>query len=114
MNRKARSTWCVVRGPLLALVCATAPLRLSAQSEATVNRLAPILALEDARDFQPGPLGAALIDPEPLVRQTGIRALGRIGDPGAIPLLLQVLDQPDTADLHAEAAFALGLLRDSG
>ena len=92
---------------------AAAPQRLSAQAEAIVNRLAPILAAEDARDFQQGLLGGALIDPDTLVRRTAIRALGRIGDGRAVPLLLPVLTQPDVADLHAETAFALGLLRDS-
>ena len=97
----------------MALLCASATVRLCAQTEATVNRLAPILAAEDARDFQEGLLGDALLDPDTLVRRTAIRALGRIGDPRAVPLLLPVLAQPDVADLHAEAAFALGLLRDS-
>src|SRR5512139_3057708 len=115
MNRMARGTWCVVRGTLLTLaaVTATAPRRLSAQSEATVNRLAPILAAEDARNYEEALLGGALLDPDTLIRRTAIRALGRIGDPRAVALLLPVLQQPDIADLHAEAAFALGLLRDS-
>ncbi len=98
----------------VAMLCsAAAPRRLSAQAEAIVNRLAPILAAEDARDFQAGLLGGALVDPDTLVRRTAIRALGRIGDGRAVPLLLPVLSQPDGADLHAETAFALGLLRDS-
>ncbi|MEP6745895.1 MAG: peptidylprolyl isomerase [Gemmatimonadota bacterium] len=97
----------------LGMFSATAPQRLSAQTEATVSRLAPILAAEDARDFQEGLFGGALIDPDTLVRRTAIRALGRIGDPRAIPLLIPVLTQPDVADIRAEAAFALGLLRDS-
>ena len=114
MNSKVRGTWYVVRGGLLTtILCAAAPLRLCAQTEATVNRLAPILAAEDARDYQEGLLTGALLEPDTLVRRTAIRALGRIGDPRAVPFLLGVLEQPDAADLHAEAAFALGLLRDS-
>lgn len=109
-----RGAWYLVLGGLLgAVVTAAAPQRLSAQTEATVNRLAPILAAEDARDYREGLLGGALLEPDTLVRRTAIRALGRIGDPRAVALLLPVLDQPDVADLHAEAAFALGLLRDS-
>ncbi|MBW8773152.1 MAG: HEAT repeat domain-containing protein, partial [Gemmatimonadetes bacterium] len=115
MNRVvSRGSWVLRVGALLALfLTAGLPDRLTAQTEAIVNRLAPILAAEDARDFQAGLLGGALADPDTLVRRTAIRALGRIGDPRAIPLLLPVLAQPDVADLHAEAAFALGLLRDS-
>jgi cyclophilin family peptidyl-prolyl cis-trans isomerase/HEAT repeat protein len=95
------------------LLAVLPPCRLAAQTEAIVNRLAPILAAEDARDFQEGLLGDALVDPDTLVRRTAIRALGRIGDVRAVALLLPVLSQPDIADLHAETAFALGILRDS-
>ena len=113
MPSMVRGAWYVVRGGVIALACVSASVRLCAQTEATVNRLAPILAAEDARDYQEGLLGGALLEPDTLVRRTAIRALGRIGDPRAVPLLLQVLDQPDAFDLHAEAAFALGLLKDS-
>lgn len=107
--------WCVVRGMTLGVLVlpAALPARLTAQAEATINRLAPILAAEDARDFQAQLLAGALFDADTLVRRTAIRALGRIGDPRAIPLLAQVLAQPDIADLHAETAFALGLLKDT-
>lgn len=113
MPAMVRGAWYLVRGLAVVVACAGAPVRLGAQTEAVVNRLAPILAAEDARDFQEGLLGGALVDPDTLVRRTAIRALGRIGDGRAVPLLLPVLAQPDIADLHAEAAFALGLLRDS-
>ena len=113
MPSMVRGAWYLVRGGVIALACVSASVRLCAQTEATVNRLAPILAAEDARDYQEGLLGGALLEPDTLVRRTAIRALGRIGDPRAVPLLLRVLDQPDAFDLHAEAAFALGLLRDS-
>src|SRR5690349_24369020 len=113
MRSRVRGAWYVVRGLTVITLCVSATVRLCAQAEATVNRLAPILAAEDARDYQEGLLGGALLDPDTLVRRTAIRALGRIGDPRAVPLLLPVLQQPDVADLHAEAAFALGLLKDS-
>jgi cyclophilin family peptidyl-prolyl cis-trans isomerase/HEAT repeat protein len=89
------------------------PDRLTAQVEATVNRLAPILAAEDARSYDEGLLRAGTEDPDTLVRRTAIRALGHIGDPAGAPLLFALLQAPDVADLHAEAAFALGLMRDS-
>ena len=110
-----RGSWVVGRRLVAAatLLAVLPPCRLVAQTEATVNRLATILAAEDARDFQYALLGGATLDPDTLVRRTAIRALGRIGDPRAVPLLVSVLTQPDAADLHAEAAFALGILRDS-
>jgi cyclophilin family peptidyl-prolyl cis-trans isomerase/HEAT repeat protein len=99
--------------PLLLLALAALPGRVVAQAEATVNRLAPILAAEDARNFDEALLRAGSEDPDTLVRRTAIRALGHIGDPGGAPLLFAVLQAPDVADLHAEAAFALGLMRDT-
>jgi cyclophilin family peptidyl-prolyl cis-trans isomerase/HEAT repeat protein len=108
-----RGTWGLVRGGLLVAACATAPLRLSAQSEGSVDRIAPLLAAEDARDLRLPLFAAALIDPDTLVRRTAIRAIGRIGDPEGIPLLVDLLARPDTASTHAEAAFALGLLKDT-
>jgi len=115
MLNVVRRASCFVRGGLLAVALLahwpTGP--LAAQSEATVNRLAPILAAEDARDFDEALLRSGVTDPDTLVRRTAIRAIGHIGDPAGAPLLLGVLATPDIADLHAEAAFALGLMRDT-
>jgi cyclophilin family peptidyl-prolyl cis-trans isomerase/HEAT repeat protein len=108
-NVVSRGSWVL----LVLLTTAAAPLRLSAQSEGSVDRIAPILAAEDARDFRAPLFAAALLDPDTLVRRTAIRAIGRIGDPEGIPLLVELLGRPDTAGTHAEVAFALGLLRDS-
>lgn len=106
---------CFARGGLLAaallVLRPTGP--LAAQVEATVNRIAPILAAEDARNFDEALFLSAIEDPDTLVRRTAIRALGHIGDPTGAPLLFAVLEAPDVADLHAEAAFALGLMRDT-
>ena len=106
---------CFVRGGLvLAALLALRPTGpLAAQAEATVNRLAPILAAEDGRNFDEALFLSATEDPDTLVRRTAIRALGHIGDPTGAPLLFAVLQAPDVADLHAEAAFALGLMRDT-
>jgi cyclophilin family peptidyl-prolyl cis-trans isomerase/HEAT repeat protein len=88
------------------------PPRLSGQEEAVVEQLAPVLAAEDARDWQPDLFQRALLAPDSLVRRTAALAAGRIGDLRATPLLLRVLDQPDST-VRVAAAFALGLLRDS-
>ena len=111
MSLQLRRTSFVIA--VTALLAASASGRLAAQAEATVNRLAPILAAEDARDFQAPLFQSALRDADPLVVRTTIRAIGRIGDRRGVPLLLSLFARPDTADLHAEAAFALGLLHDS-
>lgn len=97
-----------------ALVCCAllVPTAIRAQEEAVVEQLAPVLAAEDARDWQPDLFQRALLAPDSLVRRTAALAAGRIGDLRATPLLLRVLDQPDST-VRVAAAFALGLLRDS-
>jgi cyclophilin family peptidyl-prolyl cis-trans isomerase/HEAT repeat protein len=83
-----------------------------AQEEAVVEQLAPVLAAEDSRDFQPQLFERALVAPDSVVRRVAAMAAGRIGDFRATPLLLRVLDQPDST-VRVAAAFALGLLSDS-
>ena len=82
------------------------------QQEAIVEQLAPVLAAEDARQWQPELFERALVAPDSVVRRAAALAAGRIGDPRATPLLLRLLEQPDTT-VSVAAAFALGLLRDS-
>jgi cyclophilin family peptidyl-prolyl cis-trans isomerase/HEAT repeat protein len=88
------------------------PSAVPAQEAAIVEQLAPILAAEDARQWQPELFQRALLAPDSVVRRTAALAAGRIGDLRATPYLLQVLDQPDST-VRVVAAFALGLLRDS-
>jgi cyclophilin family peptidyl-prolyl cis-trans isomerase/HEAT repeat protein len=88
------------------------PHRAMAQDEAVAEQLAPLLAAEDARQWQPELFQRALVAPDSLVRRVAAVAAGRIGDLRATPLLIQLLDQPDST-VRVAAAFALGLLRDS-
>ncbi len=88
------------------------PARLSAQEQATVEQLAPVLAAEDAREWQQDLFERSLLAPDSVVQRVAALAAGRIGDLRATPLLLRTLDQPDTT-VRVAAAFALGLLRDS-
>src|SRR3954451_381071 len=88
------------------------PSLLAAQDEAVVEQLAPVLAAEDARDWQPELFQRALLAPDSLVRRTTGLAAGPIGDVRATPLLLRLLDQPDST-VRVAAAFGLGVLRDS-
>jgi cyclophilin family peptidyl-prolyl cis-trans isomerase/HEAT repeat protein len=94
----------------IALVSAAAPAR--AQEEAVVEQLAPVLAAEDARNFQPALFRSALVSPDSLVRRLAAMAAGRIGDLRATPLLIPLLAEPDST-VRVAAAFALGLVRDT-
>jgi cyclophilin family peptidyl-prolyl cis-trans isomerase/HEAT repeat protein len=89
-----------------------APVSGRAQEEAVVEQLAPVLAAEDARRWDPELFQRALVAPDSVVRRIAALAAGRIGDRRATPLLLPLLDQPDST-VRVAAAFALGLLRDS-
>jgi len=80
-----------------------------AQEEAVVEQLAPVLAAEDAREWQQDLFQRALLAPDSVVRRVAALAAGRIGDLRATPLLLRTLDQPDST-ARVAAAFALGLL----
>jgi cyclophilin family peptidyl-prolyl cis-trans isomerase/HEAT repeat protein len=97
--------WCL--GALL-----VRPARLAAQQEAVVEQLAPLLAAEDARDFQPDLYRRALVSPDSLVRRVAAIGAGRIGDLRATPLLFPLLADPDST-VRVAAAFGLGLLRDT-
>ena len=69
-----------------------------------------LVEAQTARD--PGPLVAALRDPDATVRARAAFALGSVQDPGAVPALLSALDDPD-ARVRADAAFAVGQSADS-
>ncbi|HYF39903.1 MAG TPA: HEAT repeat domain-containing protein, partial [Gemmatimonadales bacterium] len=99
--------WMMIAGAGLLL-----PAAAGAQEEAVVEQLAPVLAAEDARHWQPELFQRALLAPDSLVRRVAALAAGRIGDLRATPLLLQLLDQPDST-VRVAAAFGLGLLRDT-
>jgi cyclophilin family peptidyl-prolyl cis-trans isomerase/HEAT repeat protein len=88
------------------------PATVRAQEEAVVEQLAPVLAAEDAREWQPELFQRALVAPDTTVRRIAALAAGRIGDRRATPLLVHLLDEPDST-VRVAAAFALGLLRDS-
>ncbi len=101
-----------MRSTLLALVAAAAwatPLR--AQDPASLADLAALLAAEDRREFDGGFLRRAVEHADPLVRQRAAMAIGRIGDRAGTPLLLRLLDDPDST-VAVEAVFALGELSD--
>jgi hypothetical protein len=93
-------------------LCSTQLRPLAAQEQSVIEQLAPVLAAEDARDFQPDLFGRSLVAPDSLVRRTAALSAGRVGDPRATPLVVPLLADPDTT-CGVAAAFALGLLRDT-
>ncbi|HEV2130820.1 MAG TPA: HEAT repeat domain-containing protein, partial [Longimicrobiaceae bacterium] len=78
-----------------------------ALGEAEIDALATLLRLEDRREFDEALLREIAASPMPEVRRRAALAAGRIRHPGATPLLLPLLDDPDTS-VAAIAAFSLG------
>ncbi len=99
--------------PLLLLLLLLVPGVLRAQGdEGSVEIFAKILAAEDARHLDEPMFRRALADPDSSVRKEAAIALGRIRDPGAIPLLTPLLRDPDSL-VQTTTVFALGLIGDS-
>lgn len=84
---------------------------LAAQDESAVEALAAVMAAEDGRRYDQAVLDRGARHAEPAVRRHAALAMGRIGDRGATRILLELLEDPDST-VQADAAFALGLLRD--
>lgn len=85
---------------------------LAAQDPAQVEGLAPLLMAEDRRAFDDALFQKAVNDPDPLIRQTAVLSIGRIGDHRGTPMLVRALEDRDQA-VVTNAFFALGLMRDS-
>jgi len=97
---------------LLLLASLGGALPLRAQAGAAVEQVAQLLRAEDAREYDETMFGVAMAQPDPLVRRVAARALGRIGSPDGLPLLVRALADQDST-VQTEAAFALGQLADS-
>src|SRR5206468_10677954 len=86
-------------------------LRAQQADEALVGQLARLLAASDARVFDAAALRDGVASPNRDVRRQAALAVGRIGDPQGVDLLVPLLT--DTVDaVQAAAAFALGILKD--
>lgn len=115
-ERSLRHSTCAV---LLAMFCGCAaapptssPIPTPLLTDAEVSAFATLLRLEDTRDFELGQLSGLSTSPSVPVRQRAALVLGRIGEAEGIPLLIQLLQDQDTA-VAATAAFGLGLMGDS-
>jgi HEAT repeat protein len=98
-----------VRLRLAALACLLC-LAAACSPPAPEDPLLRIRQWEDSRTL-PADSVQTLLDSTPWrIRQAACRAMGRIGDPAARPLLERRLADDDNAQVRAEAAFALGLL----
>ncbi len=98
---------------ILALLSAAGPRGARAQQpdEALVGQLARLLAASDARVFDVAVLRDGVAATNPDVRRQAALAVGRIGNPQGVDLLLPLL--ADTVEaVRAAAAFGLGLLKD--
>ena len=89
-----------------------APAGLSAQDGASVEALAPVLAAQDARQWNDAVLRRGVTFADTVVRSRTALAIGRIGDSQGLPLLIDLLDDPE-ANVRPSAAFAMGLLHDT-
>ena len=75
-----------------------------------MEKLTRILAGEDRRDLTTD-VKLGLADPDRSVRRRAALAAGRIGDPGAVPALVPLL-QDSELEVRQMTAFALGLIGD--
>ena len=76
-----------------------------------MDALAYVLAAEDARRWDGDLFQSASNHTDPVVRRHAALALGRIRDPAGVPILLELLTDPDSV-VQQDAAFALGLIAD--
>jgi cyclophilin family peptidyl-prolyl cis-trans isomerase/HEAT repeat protein len=107
------ATHLLLRGLLLAASAgALGAAPAGAQNETLIEVLAPILEATDARRWDEAALRRGLSFPDSTVREQAALAAGRLGDPGALPLLVPTLDDT-VAIVRAAGAFALGLLGDT-
>jgi cyclophilin family peptidyl-prolyl cis-trans isomerase/HEAT repeat protein len=94
------------------MLCLMVAPRARAQDNASVEALAPVLAAEDARQWNDAVLRRGVTFADTVVRSRTALAIGRIGDLQGLPLLLTLLDDPE-GNVRPSAAFAMGLLRDT-
>jgi cyclophilin family peptidyl-prolyl cis-trans isomerase/HEAT repeat protein len=103
---------------IFALALAAAPLAACAPAaggsgpQPAPSTVAPLLRLEDRREYDPAVFHAALTSPSAPLRRRAALAAGRIRDPRSIAPLGALLNDADTA-VVATAAFALGQIGDT-
>jgi HEAT repeat protein/cyclophilin family peptidyl-prolyl cis-trans isomerase len=86
------------------------PILLGPGGPTRIERLTRILTLEDQRALGPE-LERYLRDPDRGVRRRAALAAGRIGDPAAVPTLMDLMNDNEP-EVRQMSAFALGLIGD--
>lgn len=81
--------------------------------EEVILTLAALLRMEDERALDLARTGRLLADPNPLIRSRTVLAIGRVRERSLTPMVVGALSDA-TPGVRADAAFALGLLADSG
>ena len=81
--------------------------------EAEITAIGEILMLEDHRRYDDAAFRRHLGSTSVEVRRRAVTAAGRIGNRGAVALLMRALAEDPAAPVRADAAFALGELGDT-
>lgn len=111
---RARSL-CVLGFWILAAGCATIPGRQSVLSDENVREYAALLRMADSRKLDTVLVDRALASSLPAVRVQAARAIGQVGRAQAAPriAMLRSLLRGTDGGVAAQAAYSLGLLRDT-
>jgi cyclophilin family peptidyl-prolyl cis-trans isomerase/HEAT repeat protein len=94
-----------------ALAAILGALLLGAAPPSRLDRLARLLELEDRRAAGGAELERLLRDPDRRVRRRAALTAGRLGDPAAVPALVELLNDGEP-EVRQMSAFALGLIGD--
>lgn len=100
---------------LLASGCATVPLRQSVLSDENVREYAALLRMADSRTLDAAIVDRGLASSSSAVRVEAARAIGQVGRAQAAPRIttLRTLLRDTDGQVAAQAAYSLGLLRDT-
>ncbi len=109
------NTFLAVGWWLLASGCATVPARQSVLTDENVREYAALLRMADARTLDVEVVDRGLASSSNAVRAAAARTVGQVGRAQAAPRIgtLRSLLQASDAGLAAQAAYSLGLLRDT-
>ncbi|MEX1185726.1 MAG: peptidylprolyl isomerase [Gemmatimonadaceae bacterium] len=99
----------------MATACAAAPRGSATLSEANIREYAMLLRMADSRMLDTAVVDRGLASSSSAVRAEAARAIGQIGRAAAAPrvAVLRPLLRGTSASVAAQAAYSLGLLRDS-
>src|SRR5258706_12120810 len=95
--RMCWNTWRRWRTPFVSSLLFFVPTIAQAQNqEASIEALANVLSIEDARNYDGPLLRTAARHADPIVRRHAALAIGRIGSSIGLPVLIELLSDPDS------------------